>query len=154
MGVGIEYQFEGMERLMERAKPELLAKPVHDFLEKVALMVQAKAREYTPVDTGRLRASITHALDSSPVPLWARVGSNVQYAPFVELGTRPHFPPPDALATWARRHGVPVFLVCRAIARRGTKAHRMLQRGFEESKDKISEMVRQLGEAVKGEWEK
>ncbi len=154
MGVGIEYQVEGMERLMERAKPELLAKPVHDFLERAALMVKAKAREYTPVDTGRLRASMTHQLDSSPVPLWARVGSNVEYAPFVELGTRPHFPPPEALELWARRHGIPVFLVCRAIARRGTKAHRMLQRGFEDLQDKIGRMMKQLAESVKQEWEK
>lgn len=35
------------------------------------------------VDTGRLRASITHIVDDDSV----YIGSNVEYAPYVELGT-------------------------------------------------------------------
>lgn len=35
------------------------------------------------VDTGRLRASISHASDDSS----AYIGTNVEYAPYVELGT-------------------------------------------------------------------
>ena len=35
------------------------------------------------VDTGRLRNSITHATDENT----AYIGTNVEYAPFVELGT-------------------------------------------------------------------
>lgn len=42
------------------------------------------------------------------------------YAVFVEEGTRPHFPPREALQGWADRHGIPVFLVQRKIAREGT----------------------------------
>lgn len=43
------------------------------------------AKKICPVDTGRLRASITHqvAQDGRSVD----VGTNVNYAPFVELGT-------------------------------------------------------------------
>lgn len=36
------------------------------------------------VDTGRLRASISHASDENS----AYIGTNVEYAPYVELGTR------------------------------------------------------------------
>lgn len=39
-------------------------------------------------DRGRLRASITHNLGIDSRGLYARVGSDVEYAPFVELGTR------------------------------------------------------------------
>lgn len=35
------------------------------------------------VDTGRLRASISHAHDDK----YAYIGTNVEYAPYVELGT-------------------------------------------------------------------
>lgn len=35
------------------------------------------------VDTGRLRASISHAYDDK----YAYIGTNVEYAPYVELGT-------------------------------------------------------------------
>lgn len=36
------------------------------------------------VDTGRLRGSISHATDDTS----AYIGTNVEYAPYVELGTR------------------------------------------------------------------
>lgn len=41
------------------------------------------AKEECPVDTGRLRASIGHATDETT----AYIGTNVKYAPYVELGT-------------------------------------------------------------------
>lgn len=46
------------------------------------------AKFLVPVDTGRLRSSITFqmsTLDSRPA---VEVGTNVEYAPFVEFGTR------------------------------------------------------------------
>ena len=43
------------------------------------------AKELCPVDTGNLRNSIAHAQVSENTE---RVGSNVHYAPYVELGTR------------------------------------------------------------------
>jgi phage gpG-like protein len=42
------------------------------------------------VRTGRLRASITHELAHDERGLVARVGSNVEYARYVEEGTEPH----------------------------------------------------------------
>jgi len=49
----------------------------------------AKAR--CPVDTGNLRNSITHENED---PTTEVIGSNVYYAPFVELGTRKMQPRP------------------------------------------------------------
>ena len=40
--------------------------------------------ELGAVDTGRLRGSISHAHDDTS----AYIGTNVEYAPYVELGTR------------------------------------------------------------------
>lgn len=58
------------------------------FLAKKAVQVEREAKHLCPVDTGRLRASITHGLDRDEQGLVAYVGSNVKYAVFVELGTR------------------------------------------------------------------
>ena len=44
------------------------------------------AKKYCPVDTGRLRNSITHQVESNGKAVI--IGTNVEYAPFVELGTR------------------------------------------------------------------
>lgn len=52
-------------------------------LEASALVVEGAAKNLTPVDTGNLRNSITHEMEKAE----ARVGTNVEYAPFVELGT-------------------------------------------------------------------
>jgi len=52
-------------------------------LEASALVVEGDAKNLAPVDTGNLRNSITHEVEGKE----ARVGTNVEYAPFVELGT-------------------------------------------------------------------
>ena len=54
-------------------------------LEKVGLVCEGYAQQLCPVDTGNLRASITHAV--SPGEKAAYIGTNVEYAPYVELGT-------------------------------------------------------------------
>jgi HK97 gp10 family phage protein len=57
-------------------------------LTRLALTVQNEARRRAPVDTGRLRSSITFTLDTDRRGLVARVGTNVDYAAHVEFGTR------------------------------------------------------------------
>lgn len=53
-------------------------------LEAIGLVAEGHAKAITPVDTGRLRNSISHATDDDA----AYIGTNVEYAPYVELGTR------------------------------------------------------------------
>lgn len=60
-----------MKKTMERA------------LEKIGMVGEAYAKEECPVDTGTLRDSISHAIDDNT----AIIGTNVEYAPYVELGT-------------------------------------------------------------------
>ena len=52
-------------------------------LEKIGLTAEGYAKKNAPVDTGRLRNSITHEVDGQEV----YIGSNVEYAPYVEMGT-------------------------------------------------------------------
>lgn len=53
-------------------------------LEAIGLTAEGYAKRDTPVDTGRLRNSISHATDDEA----AYIGTNVEYAPYVELGAR------------------------------------------------------------------
>ena len=53
-------------------------------LEAIGLTAEGYAKKDTPVDTGRLRNSISHATDDEA----AYIGTNVEYAPYVELGAR------------------------------------------------------------------
>ena len=57
-------------------------------LARRAVKVEGAAKRLCPVDTGRLRASITHSIDRDGRGPLAYIGTNVEYAIFVELGTR------------------------------------------------------------------
>ncbi len=69
-------------------------KALNNGLEAVGLSAEGHAKKITPVDTGNLRNSITHLVDGKA----AYIGTNVEYAPYVELGTskmaaRPYLKP-------------------------------------------------------------
>lgn len=54
-------------------------------LEEIGLLAENYAAKKCPVDTGNLRASITHEVDAGDNAVY--IGTNVEYAPYVELGT-------------------------------------------------------------------
>lgn len=133
------------QQKLEQVAADLYGAPMLDAMRQSAMLVTNDAKVFAPVDTGRLRSSITPEVRSEGRSVLGVVGSNVHYAPYQETGTRPHWPPIGALETWARRHGTSAFLVARAIARRGTKGKRYLQRAFDKNADRIRQMI---GKAV------
>jgi phage gpG-like protein len=60
-----------------------MEKAIKNGLEAIGLTAEGHAKKITPVDTGRLRNSISHATDKEA----AYIGTNVEYAPYVELGS-------------------------------------------------------------------
>ena len=56
-----------------------LEKGIKNGLEAIGLTAETYAKKETPVDTGRLRNSISHTVDGEA----AYIGSNVEYAAFV-----------------------------------------------------------------------
>lgn len=54
----------------------------------IGMTVAGYAQDLCPVDTGRLRDSITHAYNDDNEQVTLLVGTNVEYAPYVELGHR------------------------------------------------------------------
>lgn len=54
-------------------------------LEKCGLTAEGYAKKLSPVDTGNLRNSISHKVDEAEPA--AYIGTNIEYAPYVELGT-------------------------------------------------------------------
>ncbi|MCU0515233.1 MAG: HK97 gp10 family phage protein, partial [Anaerolineae bacterium] len=107
-------------------------------MREATLMVTRSAKLRAPVDTGRLRASITPTVQRSGETVTGVVGTNVKYAAAVELGSRPHYPPIAPLKVWARRKGLNAYAVANAIAKRGTEPRRFLQQAFDENKNAIA----------------
>ena len=56
-----------------------LEKGIKHGLEAIGLTAETYAKKETPVDTGRLRNSISHTVDGEAT----YIGSNVEYAAFV-----------------------------------------------------------------------
>lgn len=56
-------------------------------MEKACMLVENEAKRTVHVDTGQLRNSIKHEVIGTKREITGVVGSNVEYAPYVEYGT-------------------------------------------------------------------
>ena len=78
--VKLEWKGDEAIKAIEKAQEE--------FLTKAAVVVHGQASELSPVDTGNLKGSLNYAVDmqdeDGPA---AHIGTNTEYAPYVEMGT-------------------------------------------------------------------
>lgn len=69
---------------------DALEKAIENGLTAIGMTAEGHAKrkitDYPAVDTGRLRNSITYAVKADEKAVY--IGTNVEYAPYVELGTR------------------------------------------------------------------
>ena len=77
MGVDIQFTDNADKALEE------LQRKMEMALTAIGAAAESHAKDYCPVDTGRLRNSISNTHDADS----AYIGSNVEYAAYVELGT-------------------------------------------------------------------
>ena len=115
---------EGAKKLQRYLKnmSEEKARQVKGEVYASALDIQKEAKgnlkEAGSWDLGNLANTIL--VDLEPGGESAEIGPTAGYGPAVEYGTKPHFPPPDALEGWAKRHGFDsAWPICLAIAERG-----------------------------------
>ena len=91
-----------------------------------------------------------------------------EYWKYLENGTKPHFPPIDAVEKWiiakpiiprATSGRVPstkqlAFLIARGISKHGTKATKLLQKTIDNSNDLIDKMVDEITKQLEKEIDK
>lgn len=138
-----------VEQAMQRAPGEINA-ALQEAVTFSAADFEAAVVDHTPVGaTGHLRQSITHDVQGRGADIVGRVYSQDQPVKVasVETGRRAgRMPPRAAIALWVHRKlgtsdpGV-VFLVQRAIGRRGTKGARMFQRGYQQALPRVNARV-------------
>lgn len=122
-----------------------------------SLRIEASVRELTPVGAngflgGSIAAQTPQLLQSGMVTL---IGTSLNYAPAVELGTKPHMPPIQALEDWvvkvinpAPEDGVDVVnkiatMIALKISKKGTEGAFMFKRGFEQNKQQVKDRFTQ-----------
>lgn len=145
---------DAIRRGLEQA-PQATALELRRTMQEAVLLVEREVRENVPRVSGLTAGSITSDVASLPAGVLGVVGSSQPSALFLELGTRPHMPPVEALQPWVRavlgisdpkENRSVAFLVARKIARDGTKA----QRPFERASQSTHAQVVQMFEAAAG----
>ena len=82
-GFSLNIEVNNSEEILQAKK-----EGVERALEAIGAQCENYAKELCPVDTGNLRNSITHVVESSEEAVY--VGSAVSYAAYQELGTFDH----------------------------------------------------------------
>jgi hypothetical protein len=146
----VTLRLAGADRLEAalRRSPQVVAQEQVRAMTRSLLLVEGDARRGVRQDSRQLMNSITHRQRMAGETLVGEVGPSMRYGLYVEKGTRPHWPPRAPLEGWARRHGIPVYAVQRAIARRGTKARPFLVPAFTKNAATIVRLFAQAGAAV------
>ena len=144
----------GLERATELLERAVAAAAMSPFGARSSAPLGELARSvkrevFSDADTGR---AIGRVFLGSPAD---------QYGLFVEVGTRPHFPPPAAIEGWVRRRlGVTndrqarelAFLIGRKIARTGTPGRFLFERALEENVERVVAIFEEeVAQAVSGE---
>lgn len=75
---------------------------INAWLEAIGQDAASTAADQAPVDTGRLKNSISHAVVEDEKTVY--IGTNVEYAPFQELGTSRGIPGKHFLQFGATAH--------------------------------------------------
>ncbi len=103
-----------------------------------ALNIRFGAMQRCPVDTGRLRASIS--IEYVRDGLGAEIGTEMQYAPYVEFGTKPHeIKPKTKRALFWPGAAHPVA----SVQHPGTKAQPFLFPAWEEERPKLLTRIKE-----------
>jgi hypothetical protein len=132
---------------------------VQNGLEKIGLRGEALAKSGAPVGaTGQLANSQAMQLSENRVEIFVGPPADVYGAP-VEFGSKPHFPPVDALMLWVKKKFNPAndqdaksiaFAIARSIAKRGTKATHFFENAMDLlEKEAPGIMEHELAEALR-----
>lgn len=124
-------------------------------MEKSTGRLQNEVRENLTANrtsnTGNLRRSVQGKAESAYKGI---VGVGEKYGRYVEKGTKPHFPPVDAIERWAKtKLGQPGlgFVIARKISIKGTKAQPFVEPAYKNAtyviqyfRDAVDQVVKMM----------
>lgn len=124
---------------------EAIVKGIQSSALRLEGMIIEEIENAKAVATSELKGSV----DTQMIPKGAITGPDAPHAPFVEFGTRPHFPPLQPIIDWVKIKGISsdddeaieiARRIVKAIGRKGTEPRRPVGNAFDRLKaDKIVE---------------
>jgi hypothetical protein len=125
--------------------PDIVREELLAAVTEADRLLEREVVDRMPTATGLSRASVFSREEALPGGGLGVVGTAEPHVVYVELGTRPHFPPVEALEDWVRVklavperrvHGV-AFAIARKIAQRGTLGVGMFHRAFAANRGQV-----------------
>jgi HK97 gp10 family phage protein len=123
----MSFHFEYDKQIFEKVR-DVVNKCSLDAVKLATQMGASEARKNCPISNGDLRNSIVgEAFMDRQDKATGMIGTTKTYAPYVEFGTKAHFPPVESLYEWVRRklavkdYKSVAFLIARKISRTGTR---------------------------------
>ena len=128
--------------------PEVTRRELLTAMTQGTLLVEREVKDGMPRVTGMTAASVASDAFTTPVGVIGTVGSSQPSASFLELGTKPHMPPVEALVPWVKavlgvepkRARSVAYLVARKIARKGTKAQKPFDKAIAATEGQVLRM--------------
>lgn len=132
----------------------LIGKPLRRALDASGKAVASEAKVLTPWNTGHLRASIKHLVDTSAIPRFVSIGTNVEYAEKVHEGTgpQPNVKAKD-LELWAKRKKANAYRVAAILRKYGQKPQPFLSMGFADRIDDVKQYFQRAGREIEAAWQ-
>src|SRR5437762_3482246 len=85
---GFTIKVEGLDDALKKLDIVKLKKNIQDEFNSFGLNVEQDAKQLAPVDENRLRVAIYHKPLTEPDKIGQEVGCAVDYAAYLEFGTR------------------------------------------------------------------
>lgn len=164
----MSFDITGGRHLKKRLElNSLLGVPLRNYFSKYGQMVVTTAKKEAPRFSGDLRGSLTfkHVRDVSNLPLGIDIFSRADHALFVHgffdrgyrmskpwSRTKPHWPPKKALQPWADAKGIPVFLVQKSIAEKGTPIIPFFKIAINKNEKKKEALLKGTGLQIEAKW--
>jgi hypothetical protein len=144
-----EEKIRGNIARLRKALPEALALCNEQTADEMVAEAQHNLRAHDAIVTGDLYNSIDARASASG--LQVIVGTTSEHGPWVEFGTRPHWPPIDAIRAWCRLRGIPekaAYPIAKKISERGTPEQPFLYPAYVTGQKRHLQRVRTVLAAV------
>jgi len=143
-GLNLSIVVKGAEELGRKLQPDkLLGKPLRRLFDKAAYLVESEAKQeldkVAKRRTGILMSSITKEVSPESIPLWAKVGTNVEYASFIEYGHK-------------QEVGRYVPAIGKQLVEPFVAARPFMAPAFEKVKDKIKGFMDEVSKLIEEHW--
>ena len=164
----MSFDITGARHLKQRLDFNKLAGvPLRNFFSSYGQLVVTTAKKEAPRFSGDLRGSLTFKMvrDVSQIPLGIDIFSRADHALFVHgffdkgfrmskpwSRTKPHWPPKKALQGWADAKGIPVFLVQKSIAEKGTPIIPFFKIAINKNEKKKQALLKGTGLQIEASW--